>query len=296
MEKFDRKMDPTSDQYKEALAELLNKLDPTKPLGTALYKAIARLSWNLYFEGMAIRKDADDGKLKVFLAKRDESDPDWQGHWHAPGSAFRPGESEKDPAKRVAKEYGVPEINFRYIDEYSTWSRPTAVERGSGLSRVYLVDLLGHEPTVNDRRGWFDAYDLPKPMVDSHKDVFIPMAIEAFCAHSNLRIKFAVAGESFEAVGFLNHYEGSVYGPEMFRRTGGATRIIGNLACDFLWRRRDQWPASFQDYRLVTNDCYIADDPRDKTCFVYRDGQWHKELAYIGDQFNKRDLVLQYGK
>lgn len=167
-------IDPASDLYKDFVAELLGRIDPKKPYGTALYNAIARLSWNMFFEAVAIRRNGK--KLEVYLRKRADDDTAYPGEWHAPGSVFRPGENECDVANRLEREFGVQVTSFRKIGEYVDWKKGEA--RGSGVSRVYLVKLNG-APREDERHGWFPVNELPEVTVDSHRLAIIPKAVKA---------------------------------------------------------------------------------------------------------------------
>ncbi len=167
-------VNPASDLYKDFVAKLLGRIDPKKPYGTALYNAIARLSWNMFFEAVVIRKRGK--QLEVYLRKRADGDTAYPGEWHAPGSVFRPGENERDVTNRLEKEFGVPVVLFQMIGEYVDWEKGEA--RGSGVSRVYLIKLDG-APREDERHGWFPINELPKVTVDSHRLAIIPLAVKA---------------------------------------------------------------------------------------------------------------------
>lgn len=168
---------PESDLYKYHVAELLNRIDPQKPFGTALYNAIARLSWNMFFEAVVIRKRGK--RFEVYLRKRADDDTAYPGEWHAPGSVFRPGENERDVANRLEREFEVPIVDFRMIGEYVDWEKGEV--RGSGVSRIYLIKL-GGSPREDERHGWFPVNKLPEVTVDSHRLAIIPKAVKAYKA------------------------------------------------------------------------------------------------------------------
>lgn len=174
---------PDGEEFKGLLAKLLGRVNLYKGLGTPLYLAVARLSWNCYWESVALRVTAQGGKVEVFMTKRDETDPDWNGYWHVPGTALRPGDSEADPEARLAREYGVPIISLeRAGDAGFGWFKPGDEGRGPGISFVFNT-ILGGEPMLNERRGWFDVEHLPEPTVPSHITPIIPMAVKAFNDH-----------------------------------------------------------------------------------------------------------------
>jgi len=150
-------------------------------LGTALHNAIARLSWNNFFEAVAIRRR--DKRLEVFLRKRADNDNTYPGEWHAPGAAFRPGENERDVANRLKQEFGIPIASFHYVGEYVDWKKGEA--RGSGISRIYLVELKG-APREDDRHGWYPVNKFPEVTVFHHRRRLgiIPKAVRAFKAEA----------------------------------------------------------------------------------------------------------------
>lgn len=174
------KMDANSDEYKEFVATAYNRVDSSKGLGTPLYMATARHSWNCYWESVTLRRVGVNGKLEVFMTKRDDTDPDWNGYWHVPGTALRSGDSEADPVARLAKEYGVPTILLeRAGDAGFGWFKPGDQGRGPGISFVFNTFLNG-KPLLGERRGWFDVEHLPEPTVPSHISPIIPIAVDAF--------------------------------------------------------------------------------------------------------------------
>jgi len=169
-------LDPQSDLYKEFAAAVLRRIDPHKPFGTLLYNAIARLSWNQFFEAVALRRGSS-GEIEVYLRKRADDDTAYPGEWHVPGSVFRPGESERMVANRVSCEFGVSIRGFTYIDKYVDWEKGEA--RGSGASWIYLVHFDG-EPRIDERHQWFPVEKLPEVTVESHRIGIIPKAISVF--------------------------------------------------------------------------------------------------------------------
>ncbi|MFA5061832.1 MAG: hypothetical protein WC526_01655 [Patescibacteria group bacterium] len=167
---------PDSKEYREFAADVLNGLDPYKPYGTNLYNAIARLSWNMFFEGVALRVNPSTTKIEIYLRKR-AADEVYPLEWHAPGSAFRPGETERDVANRLEREFGTPIISFRYIGEYVDWKKGEI--RGSGVSRIYLVHCDG-SPREDERHDWYPVDQLPENTVEPHRTGIIPKAIKAY--------------------------------------------------------------------------------------------------------------------
>lgn len=159
--------------FKVAMAELLGNVDPTKPFGTTLFDAIAKVSYTPAFEAVAVRMG--ESGPEVFLRKRAEDDTAYPGAWHAPGSVFRPGERPRDVANRLGDEFGMPITHFDQVGLLYDIHE----QRGSFLSIIFLVSFFG-EPRVDDRHGWFPMNDLPEGTVDFHAEVVLPHAVTAF--------------------------------------------------------------------------------------------------------------------
>lgn len=76
---------------KREAARALQEIDPTKPYGTALFGAIARVSVTVCIEAVCLWQM--EGRMEVLLTKRDVNDPAYPNMWHCPGTTMRPGES-----------------------------------------------------------------------------------------------------------------------------------------------------------------------------------------------------------
>jgi len=174
MTKYDEAMDPTSDQYREKVAELLGRIDPTKPAGTALCDAIMRLWPTPAFEAMAFRLNTNNG-IEIYLRRRAMDDTAYPGEWHAPGSLYRHGEQDRDVANRLEKEFGVPiKKSFKFVSK-----EITSEARGSVHSMIFLVQLDGN-PRIDDRHNWFPVNSLPEVTVDIHRELLIPTALMVY--------------------------------------------------------------------------------------------------------------------
>ncbi len=175
------------EDYKRGVAALLKAIDPNQGLGTALYLAIARLSWNCYLESVALRVNLSTRQVEVFMTQRDDSDPDWKWYWHVPGTALRPRDVAATAEARLVKEYGVPMSSFERVGDTGFDWCPEDDERrrGPGVSFVSLTEL-GGDPMVNDRRGWFPVDDLPGATVPAHAEKIIPMAVKVFVARHRI--------------------------------------------------------------------------------------------------------------
>lgn len=167
-------VDSNPDLFKHAVANVLNGVDPSKPYGTVLFDAIARLSVSVAIEAFALRR-GEDGILRVFLRRRAMDDTAYPGEWHAPGSIMRSRETVQDVLDRLRGEFGDAVVEHTFVTNCN-WSTE---KRGHVLSIIYIVELAG-DGRLDDTHGWFDVNALPAPMVDSHRDNMLPMAIEAF--------------------------------------------------------------------------------------------------------------------
>lgn len=161
---------------KKITAKALTLIDPQKQYGTELYNEIARLGLNPCIEAVCPKKDEEG--FKVYLAKRADDDPAYPGQWHCPGSVFRVGENENDVLNRlVRKEYKIPltcamEIGpLNIVDE----------ARGHFRSNVFLVFPEKIEGlSINETHNWFPVDQLPDPMVKSHQEKIIPLAVSQY--------------------------------------------------------------------------------------------------------------------
>ncbi len=179
--------------------EALKVVDSTKPYGTALFDALARVTVSVAIEAVCLRlrKEnafgvlshtskgfiaTDDVQYKVtevYMIQRSPDDTAYPGEWHCPGSVMRPGESFEDVLKRLAKkEFGTGLISTRFVANLN----PSALEpeaRGHFLSIVYLCVL---EEKEGLRGKWFPVDKLPEKTVISHRKRIIPCALGAFVA------------------------------------------------------------------------------------------------------------------
>lgn len=145
-----------------------------KPLGSRLFEAIARLSVNVAFEAVCLRRNKKTKAVEVFLLKRGPHES-FPGQWHVPGSVFRPGEQPKDVIHRlsVPREFGTPVTSdFKC---HGTIFIPDA--RGWFLSLVYLVKC---KKTPNPQGRWWNVKKLSKSVIPHHRKDVIPAAVRAF--------------------------------------------------------------------------------------------------------------------
>ena len=156
---------------KKAAVEALAKIDPEKPLGTELFNAILRMSVGVAVEVVSIRLNAKNG-LEVLLVWRDETAPAYRNTWHCPGTFLRPAESEDEAIERLAK--NEPGCQMRIIKKVG-WDDNPSEERGHCIHPIFLVELIG-----KSKGKWFPVNNLPPETVEHHRQVIIPMAVEAF--------------------------------------------------------------------------------------------------------------------
>ena len=171
-------LDPTSPEFKEAVARLLGRLDPKQAAGTVLCDAIMGVWTSIAFEVMAFRV-GKDGVIEIFLIQRDKKNTAYAGQWHAPGALYRHGEQDIDVARRLRGELGCDIVSFKLVDRHITNEA-----RGTIMSLIFLVEVVG-EVRIDDRHGWFPVDQFPEPMVDFHR-VYIKGALAAFLAATQI--------------------------------------------------------------------------------------------------------------
>jgi len=167
--------------WKNNVATLVFTIPRKTPYGTRAFNATARLSWSIAFEAVALREGVNG--LEVYLRQRSDDDSAYPGEWHAPGSIFRPGETERDVANRLAEEFGAPITKLYFLGEVADWQdhKEDTEARGSFVSRVYLVEFDENQPPREDERHiWCPVGDLPEKTVWSHRDLIIPMAVHEY--------------------------------------------------------------------------------------------------------------------
>jgi ADP-ribose pyrophosphatase YjhB (NUDIX family) len=164
------------DRKKDEAVKALEFINPTQPFGTKLFDSIARVSITVAIETVPIRR-CSDGKLEIFLRRRKMDDTAYPGEWHTPGSAMRPGETVQDVLTRLQGEFGTGVKVFDFVGNLNNHDE----ERGHFFTPVYLVELDG-EGRQDETHGWYPVNNVPQPVVEHHKNLLFPMAIEAFKA------------------------------------------------------------------------------------------------------------------
>lgn len=160
---------------KKVAVEALEKIDPKKPLGTELFNAISRLSVGVPIEMVIVRRNLSTGKLEVLLSWRGEDAPTYHNIWHCAGTFLRPKESQEEAINRIGQsEFGCP---VQVIEKVG-WDDNPDEERGHCVHLIFLAEPVG-EP----KGKWFPVDALPSETVEHHRQVIIPMAVEAFQKH-----------------------------------------------------------------------------------------------------------------
>jgi ADP-ribose pyrophosphatase YjhB (NUDIX family) len=162
-----------SSEDKEAVAEVLGCIDPTKPFGTPLFNAVAKLSVTVAYEAVLIR-DGASNTPEVYLMRRSMTESAYPGEWHCPGSSFRVGEQPTDVEHRLAKtEFGVGSFANpgTYVSHFFYQEK-----RGWYCSMVHLVEVV--EELSGKTGQWFPVDALPVVTVDHHVREVIPRALE----------------------------------------------------------------------------------------------------------------------
>ena len=161
------------EKKKQVAAAALAEIDPTKPYGTELFNAIARVSINVAVEAVCLRRG--DSGVEVLMTRRAEDDTAYPGEWHCPGSFFRPGEDETQVFARLAKgEFLADGVRWQFASYFNSHQE----ERGHTFSLIFLCEL---EEGVTPHRGqWWPVDRLPERAVYHHRHNIITVAVKAF--------------------------------------------------------------------------------------------------------------------
>lgn len=161
------------------LIQGLREIDPTKPYGTELFDALARLTVSVAIEAVCLRLNPSTQKVEVYMTERSPTDTAFPGEWHCPGSVIRPKEDIKDVFNRLTqKEFGGKILSTQFV---ANVNHPTEA-RGHFFSLVYLCSL--DESNGGLRGKWFPVDQLPEKTVESHRHRIIPAAVVAFVAEN----------------------------------------------------------------------------------------------------------------
>lgn len=155
----------------------LKQIDPNKPFGTSLFDALIWVAGGVALEGVVFRQGP--GGLEVYMTKRASTETFYPDEWHVPGAFFRRGEKVLDVAKRLVKhEFGVGQP----VELYHVEDCRLLTHRGEIESKIYILtlDIYPGELPVDHCRDWFLVNRLPPKTVDVHRDMFIPLAVEAY--------------------------------------------------------------------------------------------------------------------
>lgn len=166
------KEQPVPEQiFKEIAIQALAQINPSKPMGTAFFDAMARKTITVAIETVALYKGPHG--IEVYMTYRDPKEV-YGGLWHSPGSALRPGEDPEDLFRRLEQgEFECPIVSKRFIGNLNC---PGGL-RGHFFTPVYLVVIRESEKSSGK---WFSVDNLPHDTVDHHAERLIPFAVEAF--------------------------------------------------------------------------------------------------------------------
>ena len=173
-----------SPQEKQALIELLKKIDPNQPYGTELFNALAKVSPSVAMEAVCLRLNNQTQQAEVYLTKRALNDTAYPGQWHCPGSVMRPGEQLKDVFDRLSKQEFDANI---LVNQFVTNINNPHEARGHFFSVVYLCSL--NEKANKLKGSWFSIDQLPENTVKIHRQEIIPAAIKVFTATNPINFK-----------------------------------------------------------------------------------------------------------
>jgi len=156
---------------KMAAVRALAEIDPHKAFGTELYNAIARVSISVAIELVALRDNS--GVIEILLMQRGPNEA-YANMWHCPGSALRPGENEQDVFTRLSqREFQAPIVVGKFVG----YDNNPHEERGHFIHFIFLCT-----PSDGCRGTWFPVDKLPQMIVEHHRSVVIPKAVNVFGA------------------------------------------------------------------------------------------------------------------
>jgi len=164
------------EKIRDNVAETLSYIDLTKPYGTKLFDALARVTISVAVEACALRKSSKTDEIEVFWRRRSMDDTAYPGEWHFPGSVMRPGETVEDVLRRLEKrEFGTSILSFDFVANLNNINE----ERGHFFTPVYLLELADNAAS-SDTKGWFSITNLPIPVVGFHLNDLLPLVTKAF--------------------------------------------------------------------------------------------------------------------
>ena len=157
------------------LFEMLGQIDRTKPLGTSLFDALARVTISIGVEAVCLRLNSQK-VVEVYLTQRAPNDTAYLSEWHCPRSILQPTEKWGDVLSRLAvREFGGKILSARFV---ANINHPMEA-RGHVISVVYLCTLQEEEGHCGQ---WFRVDQLPEKTVECHRHRVIPCAVGAFVA------------------------------------------------------------------------------------------------------------------
>jgi len=167
------------EQVKRVVAKALCLIDPSKPYGTELFDAVAKVSISVTIEAVCLRRNPTTRVIEVLITQRSPDDTAYPGEWHCPGSVMRPGETEKEVFARLSKDEFCAKVTpKRFVGNFNNPNE----RRGHFLSMVYLCTI------EEEAKGtWCSVDQLHSKTVEHHLNNVIPMVVKAFMASQSVK-------------------------------------------------------------------------------------------------------------
>lgn len=159
------------------VASLLSRLEPGF-LPMPIFSQVVRLLVTPTVEMVPFRK-TQEGKVEVFLIKRDDDDPNWPGKYHVPGSVIRATDAKlsfQDAFDRIIQGEikGITVLKGPIFVQHLFHQ----VKRGAEIPMIHWIEVNGDIPGGT----YFDVDKLPENIVDHHP-LIIRKALEHFSTH-----------------------------------------------------------------------------------------------------------------
>lgn len=111
---------------------------------------------------------------RIFLTRRSSTNKIWSGHWHCVTGSIEPGESPREAIIREAEEeigIKISDIDLETVVFLREKDYFDPLKKFQALELFFVHHLsdeqqpINLEPSKQDALGWFEPYNLPKPMI-----------------------------------------------------------------------------------------------------------------------------------